>query len=147
VTGESQGTILHATCVAVAGRGLLILGASGSGKSALALQLIALGARLVSDDRVLVTSDADGLLASCPAPAILGLIEARGFGLLRLDALVSARLILAVDLDQTEAQRLPPPRQLVVAARSLPLAYAPKGGHLPAALYLHLAGADRDLGA
>ena len=33
------------------GRGLLILGPSGAGKSALALQLIALGARLVADDR------------------------------------------------------------------------------------------------
>ena len=47
--------ILHATCVAVDGRGLLILGPSGSGKSALALQLIALGAQLVADDRTRVS--------------------------------------------------------------------------------------------
>ena len=39
-----DGEILHASCVAVAGRGLLIAGASGSGKSALALDLMAFGA-------------------------------------------------------------------------------------------------------
>ncbi len=38
--------------VALAGRGILILGASGSGKSALALALVAGGAALVADDRV-----------------------------------------------------------------------------------------------
>ncbi|MDX5349528.1 MAG: serine kinase, partial [Paracoccaceae bacterium] len=43
--------IVHATSVAVDGRGLLILGPSGAGKSSLALRLIALGARLVADDR------------------------------------------------------------------------------------------------
>ena len=35
--------ILHATAVAVTGRGLLIRGASGSGKSALALEMMARG--------------------------------------------------------------------------------------------------------
>ena len=43
--------ILNASCVAWQGRGALILGRSGAGKSALALQLMALGADLVSDDR------------------------------------------------------------------------------------------------
>jgi len=45
-------TTIHASCVAVDGKGLLITGASGSGKSALALQLMAFGAHLIADDRV-----------------------------------------------------------------------------------------------
>ena len=45
-------TILHATCIAWQGRGVLIRGPSGSGKSALALGLMAHGAVLVADDRV-----------------------------------------------------------------------------------------------
>ena len=53
--------ILHATAVAVAGRGLLIRGASGSGKSGLALEMMARGAQLVSDDRVIVSDRDDGL--------------------------------------------------------------------------------------
>ena len=43
--------ILHGSCVAVEGRGVLIVGPSGAGKSSLALALMALGAELVADDR------------------------------------------------------------------------------------------------
>ena len=42
---------IHASCVAVRGEGVLILGASGQGKSDLALRLIDRGATLVADDR------------------------------------------------------------------------------------------------
>jgi ABC-type lipoprotein export system ATPase subunit len=49
VTGLSSET-LHASCVAIAGRAVLIEGPSGSGKSDLALRLIDRGATLVSDD-------------------------------------------------------------------------------------------------
>jgi HPr kinase/phosphorylase len=139
-------TILHSTCVAAGDRGLLILGESGRGKSALALRLIALGAALVSDDRVLLTAEPDGLRARCPAPAIQGMIEARGFGLLHLPAQDSARLILALDLDRIEGARLPPERHLTLLGRDLPLAHAPRGDHLPYSLWLHLKGATRDLG-
>jgi serine kinase of HPr protein (carbohydrate metabolism regulator) len=41
---------IHATTVAIAGRGVMIEGQSGSGKSDLALRLIDRGGRLVSDD-------------------------------------------------------------------------------------------------
>ena len=47
--------ILHASCIDIDGRGILILGESGSGKSTLAIQLIALGASLVADDKTLMT--------------------------------------------------------------------------------------------
>lgn len=49
---DAASGIVHGSCVAFGGAGVLILGPSGSGKSALALALIGLGAALVADDRV-----------------------------------------------------------------------------------------------
>ncbi len=132
--------------MAAGDRGLLILGAAGAGKSALALKLIALGARLVTDDRVEVTAEGETLVARCPAPSIRGLIEARGFGLLRMEAQPAARLILAIDLDQVESARLPPPRHLTLLGKPLALAHAAPADHVPFALWCHLRGAARELG-
>lgn len=141
-----QATVLHASCVAAGDRGLLILGKSGAGKSALALKLIALGATLVADDRVEVSVAGDDLVARCPAKAIRGLIEARGFGLLRMKAQPTARLILAIDLDRPEPARLPPQRHLTLLGKPLALAHAARADHLSFALWCHLQGAERDLG-
>ena len=74
---------LHASAVAVEGRGCLITGAAGSGKSTLALEMVALGAELVADDRVDIRRSGKALLLSAPA-SIAGLVEARGVGILRL---------------------------------------------------------------
>ena len=49
-------TNLHASCISINGKAVLILGKSGSGKSDLALRLIDSGATLVADDRVILTS-------------------------------------------------------------------------------------------
>lgn len=99
--------LLHATCVALAGQGVLLRGPSGAGKSDLALRLIDGGAVLVADDQVLCQPEEGDLFAS-PPPAISGLIEIRGIGLMRLDCLPRAPLLLVADLvppDQVE--RLP----------------------------------------
>jgi HPr kinase/phosphorylase len=128
---------LHATCVAAEGRGLLILGPSGSGKSALALQLMALGARLVADDRVDLERRGDEVVARCP-PELSGLIEARGLGLLRADPLDEARLVLVADLASPPAERLPKPRAIVLAGATLPLVAAAANAHFPAALWHYL---------
>lgn len=130
-------TLLHASCVAVTGRGLLILGASGSGKSALALQLMALGAQLVADDRTQLRREGEALLATCP-PALAGLIEARGIGILQAPAVAEARVTLAVDLDRRETERLPQSRNITVLGLPLDLVLGQEGGHFPSALLLRL---------
>lgn len=134
----SGGLILHATTVALGeDRGLLILGPSGSGKSALALQLMALGAGLVADDQTEIHQEGGALIATCP-PAIRGLIEARGVGILNAPALPRARLILAVDLGQTETERLPPRRSVTITTTQLDLVHGSPSSHLPSALLCYL---------
>lgn len=119
-SGSGAAEVLHASAVAVGTRGLLILGPSGSGKSTLALQLIALGAQLVADDRVIATPTPEsGVLLSAPE-TIRGRIEARGVGLLCLEA-VKARAFAVVDLSRTEERRLPEPRETVISGERLPL--------------------------
>lgn len=102
---------LHASAVAVGDRGLLILGGSGAGKSGLALRMMALGARLVADDRVLVERRGTALFASAP-PLLRGVIEARGIGLLNAETIDEAALALAVDLDRPAAARTPHRREI-----------------------------------
>lgn len=76
---------LHATALVLGARGLLIFGASGAGKSSLALSLLDLYAArgtfacLVSDDRVWLCTCGGRLVAEAPE-AIAGLAEIRGFG-------------------------------------------------------------------
>ena len=129
--------IVHASCVAWQGRGVLILGRSGAGKSALALQLMAFGADLVADDRTELHAESDVLTARPPA-TIEGLIEARGVGLLRAAFVPQAEIALVVDLDQTETDRLPPEREISLLGISRPLALAVPQAHFPAAILCYL---------
>jgi HPr kinase/phosphorylase len=129
---------LHASCVAVGDRGLLILGPSGSGKSALALRLISLGAKLVSDDLTRVERIDGQLCATCPKPDLSGLIEARGVGLLRAPSQASANLVLAVDLGQAETDRLPPFRSVTILGVPLSLVLQVQNDHFPDALMLYV---------
>lgn len=138
----SDGDTVHASCVAVEARGLLILGRSGSGKSSLALALMALGADLVADDRVILTPGPQGPVASAPA-ALSGLIEARGLGILHAAARPSVVLAAAVDLDRVEAERLPPPRVIALAGTDLPLFHGQATPYFHAALMQYLKAGRR----
>ena len=137
MTEDPVRTILHASCVALGGRGLLILGPSGVGKSALALRLISLGAALVADDQTEVVRRGDRLVASCP-PQIRGLIEARGIGLLRTTPADSAEIALVADLAQTETMRLPPTRRITILGCPVDLVLRVQNDHFPDALMLYL---------
>ncbi|MGZ9812117.1 HPr kinase/phosphorylase [Pseudoroseicyclus sp. H15] len=135
-------TVLHASTVAVAGRGLLILGPSGSGKSALALELMAFGAELVADDRTIVTKEDGGLVARAPTE-ISGMIEARYIGLLNAPVRPFARLHAAIDLGQVEKARLPLRRKMTLLDSHLPLLHKPVTGHFAPATWLYMMSGRR----
>ena len=119
-TDTSESLILHASCVALGDRALLLTGSSGRGKSTLALQLMAYGATLVADDRTLLRAQSGQLLASCP-PGIRGLIEMRGLGVLKADVVGERPLAAVVDLDQEENARLPERLETRILGITLPL--------------------------
>jgi HPr kinase/phosphorylase len=93
---------IHASAIVVGEAGVLIRGPSGSGKSSLALALLALArdqgifASLVGDDRVSVLRSHHRIVAS-GARNILGLIERRGVGI--LTAPVESRVVLRLVID------------------------------------------------
>ncbi len=92
-------TTLHASCVAIDGSGVLLIGPSGSGKSDLALRLIDRGARLVGDDGLVIAARGNHLYARA-GPNIEGQMEVRGLGILAFAAMTEAPLALAIALDQ-----------------------------------------------
>ena len=99
---------LHGTCVDLGGVAVLLRGPPGAGKSDLALRLIDGGAHLVADDQVELQLERGRLVPRAPA-AILGLIEARGIGLLPVPARSGATLGLVVDLTTDDIERMPEP--------------------------------------
>lgn len=134
--------IVHASCVAIdPNNGLLIMGASGSGKSSLALMLMSLGATLVSDDRTTLTLATDGtdLIASAPH-AIQNKIEARGLGILNAQALPSCVIRAVIDLDKVEEERLPPTRIRRLLGKDVPEYRRSEGPYFAAALIQLLQG-------
>lgn len=137
-------TRLHASCVSVRNSGLLILGPSGSGKSGLALQLMALGADLIADDQTLVETRDDRAWASAP-DTLRGVVEARGLGLLAAEAAAPAPLLAAVDLGQVEKARLPVERSIEIDGCSMPLFHKVESPYFAAFLvqYLKAGKADR----
>ena len=113
--------LVHASCVAVDGGGVLLLGPSGSGKSDLALRLIDGGAVLVADDQVEIRA-AGGRLEAAPPDALAGRIEVRGLGILALPWRASAPLVLAAELlVGGRPERLPEPARRRFEGIDLPL--------------------------
>jgi HPr kinase/phosphorylase len=103
---EPTSQTVHASCVSFEGKAVLIKGASGSGKSSLALQIMAFGAQLVSDDRTELCR-IDNSIWAAPPKTIAGLIEARGLGILNAEHAPSAQIVCVVDMDMVATERLP----------------------------------------
>lgn len=143
-----SGSLIHATAIAIDGRAALLLGASGSGKSDLALRCLMLEAHLdghplraelVADDQTLIEI-VDGTL-HCRAPErISGLIEVRGLGIVPFARRASAVVGLAVTLTSGPLERLPEPATLDLLGQSVPqIAIAPFEASAPYKLLLALA--------
>ncbi len=104
---------LHATTVAIDGVAVMIEGASGSGKSDLALRLIDRGAVLVSDDQTLVIRVGKTLRARPPS-TIAGRIEVRGIGILAMPHIEDVPVGLLVRIDGA-IERMPERRARKIA--------------------------------
>ena len=111
--------IVHASCVAIGGRAVLLAGRSGAGKSDLALRLIDRGAELVSDDYTELRRVGETVLAQAPA-TIAGRIEVRGIGVVELAEACAVPVCLYADLDSIP-ERLPEPATVRLAGVDIPL--------------------------
>ncbi len=128
---------VHASAIAAGGRAALIRGPSGAGKSDMALRCIALAptpllpqqASLVSDDQTVITRREGKLYAAAPA-RIVGLLEARGIGIVRVNDTAGPPMPLALIVDLVPSaetadclpDRLPDPWPMVpILGVELPL--------------------------
>ena len=108
---------VHASCVAIDGRGVLIAGPSGAGKSDLTLRLIDAGAMLVSDDYTVLTAR-DGVLHAAPPATIAGRIEVRGIGI--VERPFARNIPVALWVEAGTPERMPEAMTHVIAGIALP---------------------------
>ena len=134
--------LVHASCVALENKGVLLRGAPGAGKSDLALRLIEGGAQLVADDQVALTSTGEALLAAPPA-RIAGLFEVRGIGIVSMEFVHQCSVHLVVDLVQPNTvERMPEPATVDLCGHRIVHAMlAPFEASTPAKVRLALARA------
>jgi HPr kinase/phosphorylase len=125
---------VHATGLVLGKSGVMLRGPSGSGKSLLALTLLdtwiarGFAAKLVADDRLDIEVRKTGLVMHAP-PAIAGLIELRGRGIVSRPYAEKARVHLIIDfVDRLE--RVLEEDELVtdLFGITLPRAPVPKAG-------------------
>ena len=115
---------LHACCVAIDGRGVLIEGESGAGKSDLTLRLVDRGAELVSDDYTVLEVQEARLIGRAPE-RIAGRIEVRGIGIVSLPFRNEVPVAMMVRIEPTP-ERLPErPEQRCIAGIEIPLVALP----------------------
>ena len=100
---EAASHAIHATAVAIGGEALLICGPSRSGKSRLAVALIARASpsrpiTLIGDDRILLHREG-GRLVARPHPRTAGFLERRGLGFVAMPWIALAEVGGIVDLE------------------------------------------------
>lgn len=100
---------IHATMVSIFNKGVLLIGKSGSGKSDLALRMIVeKGAKLVADDRVILTTENGELYGEAPEN-ISGKLEVRGIGISDFEFIKKSKINLCIELcsSRDEVERMP----------------------------------------
>ncbi len=104
---------LHASCVSLNSKGVLLLGKSGVGKSDLALRMLSRGAMLVADDQVIIhkIDEEHEYLIATVDESIRGLLEIRGVGLVNYPVAANIPVMLAVELVRREdMEHIPTPQ-------------------------------------
>jgi serine kinase of HPr protein (carbohydrate metabolism regulator) len=121
----------HCNVVEIAGKGILIEGPAGSGKTSLALGLVdaarqrGIDAHFVADDQALLTIEDGRVIASTPPP-IAGLAEIRGHGIVRLAhrPQTSIELVIAM-VNDDGIERMPAKATTEVLGTELPAIAVP----------------------
>ena len=127
--------IMHASCVDVNGSGVLIIGRSGSGKSSLAINLLALGSTLVADDQCELVRKNNRYRISKPA-FLPKSIEIRGVGLVSVPMVNETNLDWVVNLDEAEKERMPSPRFTEIGGLRVPTVFGKKMEDLASRIYI-----------
>lgn len=137
-------TTLHGTSVDIQGKGILIVGKPGMGKSSLALQLIDRGAILIADDQTHLSYDKEKLVLR-PSERLKGMMEVRGVGLCSFPFRLHSYLKLCVEIcEKDEFERLPEPLFKEYYAIKVPLLKINKNDPLgPIKVELKLCHKDR----
>ena len=126
---------MHATCVDINGSGVLILGRSGSGKSSLAINLIALGSKLVADDQCKLVKKTNSFRIFKPA-SLPNSIEVRGIGLVSVPTVVETRLDWIVNMDEAETERMPDLRFTEIGGYRVPTVFGKNMEDLASRIYV-----------
>ena len=127
--------IIHATCVDINGSGVLIVGSSGSGKSSLAINLLALGSKLVADDQCELVKKNNRFSVSKPA-SLPNSIEIRGVGLVSVPMVIETRLDWVVNMDEAEKERMPDLRFTEIDGYKIPTVFGKNMDDLASRIYV-----------
>lgn len=118
--------LIHATGVNFLNKGILLIGAPGSGKSDLAYRIISKGGCLVADDVVSITVDESNVLEmSYPKQAeqsLKGHMELRGIGIICVNSVLSSRLDCVLNMTPaSQIERLPSKAAMTLFSQNIPL--------------------------
>ena len=126
---------MHATCVDINGSGVLIIGRSGAGKSSLAINLLALGSKLVADDQCELVKKNNRFSVSKPA-SLPNSIEIRGVGLVSVPVVVETSLDWVVNMDEAEKERMPDLRFTEIDGYKIPTVFGKNMDDLASRIYV-----------
>lgn len=84
---------IHGVLMNVFGKGVLIIGESGMGKSEVALELLLRGHSLIADDRVDISRVKDKIIGTAPE-LLRGMLEIRGIGIIDVTQMFGVRAYL-----------------------------------------------------
>ena len=117
------------------GSGVLIVGSSGSGKSSLAINLLALGSKLVADDQCELVKKNNRFSVSKPA-SLPNSIEIRGIGLVSVPMVVETSLDWVVNMDEAEKERMPDLRFTEIDGYKIPTIFGKNMDDLASRIYV-----------